>query len=87
MMIINREMLRTDKPEKKILDDGCVNCVLALWSEDVFCDSNLYLPRWTICNVSYYLAHIEEFDGWIEIENILLPEKFWAEKEATKEQK
>ena len=73
MKKITKEMLRTDLPKLIIYKDGSVNCVLALHSDSIYCESNTYIPKWTVSNVAYYLRNREMFDGWIELEEIPTP--------------
>jgi hypothetical protein len=73
-MIIKRSMLRHDLPTERCKPDGGVNCVLALRSDSQYCATNTYLPKWMTSNVAYYLAHPEEFEGYIELEDVDTPE-------------
>ena len=72
--MITKKMLRTDKPVEKRLADGRINSVLALWKESIWGEDNHYLGRWIVSNVAYYNANIDHFEGWIELEDMLLPE-------------
>ena len=62
--VITKEMLRTDKPTSDF--------ILALHSNAIYCQSNTYIPKWTVTPLEYYLAGFKrgEFEGWIG-----LPEK------------
>ena len=72
-------MLVTDCLPEVHEKDGYVNCVLALFSDKIYCESNTYIPKWTVCNTEYYRTHTDEFEGWIDLEelmpNIVIPKK------------
>lgn len=70
-MKITLDMIRTDLPPIIHYKDGSVNMVLAVWKKDNYCETNQCIPRWQICNTEYYNTHPNEYDGWIELENIL----------------
>jgi hypothetical protein len=65
--IVKAAWLRTDAPPL-IEKDGHCNCVLARHSDNFYCPTNTYLPRWDVCSVPWYLNNRENYDGWIEIE-------------------
>lgn len=67
-MKITKDMLITDRLPEEIDKDGYVNCVLALHNDSIYCESNTYIPKWTVSNVAYYLKNPQEFEGWIDLE-------------------
>lgn len=75
-MKITKDMIRTDLPPVLELEDGCTNTVLALMKDSGYCETNLYIPRWQVCNTKWYCANKGMYEGWIELENILLPQEF-----------
>jgi len=58
--------------------DG-VNVVLALLKDDQYCASNLYIPKWTVVNTLYYIANAEDYEGWVELEDLNPPEELLQE--------
>lgn len=78
-MKITKDMLITDCLPSVHEKDGYVNCVLALFSDKIYCESNTYIPKWTVCNTEYYRINADEFEGWIDLEelmpNIVMPKK------------
>lgn len=64
-------MLITDRLPELQEKEGYTNCVLALCSDEIYCESNLYIPKWTVSNVAYYIKHSDEFEGWIDLEMLL----------------
>jgi hypothetical protein len=62
-------MLRTDLPELRVTD-GYTNVVLCLRKDSLYCESNTYIPKWDISNVAYYLNNKDDYEGWIELEDI-----------------
>ena len=64
-------MLITDRLPELQEKEGYTNCVLALYTDEIYCESNLYIPKWTVSNVAYYIKHSDEFEGWIDLEMFL----------------
>jgi hypothetical protein len=83
-MRITKDMLRTDLPPIKELEDGRTNVVLAFWKDNVYCDTNTYLSQWTVSNTAYYNINSHAFLGWVELEEVLLPKKFWQDENNSK---
>ena len=75
-MKISKSQLRTDNPPIIELEDGCCNIVLACHSDNIYCETNTYIPRWTVSNTKYYNKNPDDFIGWIELEDTLLPDEF-----------
>lgn len=53
---------------------GYVNCVLAMRADTQYDTTNTYLPKWEVVNAVYYNAHLDAFDGWIDLDDSLPPE-------------
>lgn len=64
-MKITKEMIKTDKPDININE-----MILALHNDSIYCESNLYIPKWTVTNRKYYVRNIHEFEGYIELEHV-----------------
>lgn len=74
-MKIKQSDLITDRlPEIREVN-GYTNVVLALWKDENYCETNTYIPKWQICNTEYYAEHPDEFQGWIELEDIFPPKE------------
>lgn len=52
---------------------GYTNCVLALYKDSYYCESNTYLPKWQVVNTEYYNKYPDQFEGWIDLEDALPP--------------
>lgn len=72
-MIRKEDIIKDRLPDIIYAEDGGVNVVLALNSEKIYCATNTYMPRWTVVNTAYYNKNPQEFDGWIELENVPTP--------------
>jgi hypothetical protein len=75
-MQITKEMIKIGPaPERINVRDG-VNMVLALNKESLYAKdgSNAYIPRWQVSNAAYYNSNLEDFEGWIDLEDIPLPD-------------
>jgi len=48
--------------------DGYVNSVLAIRKDSFYCDSNTYIGKWDCPNTEWYNKHIEDYEGYIELE-------------------
>jgi hypothetical protein len=70
-MIITRQMLRTDLPPVRTDRGGGCNCVLACWKRTIYADTNTYIGRWTTSNTAYYCKNVDQFEGWIELEDLV----------------
>ena len=57
-----------DAPERH--KDGSVNVVLALWTPEMFTESNSYLPAWNVVNSVYYNINQHMYRGWIALEDV-----------------
>lgn len=49
--------------------NGYTNCVLALYKDSYYCESNTYLPKWQVVNTEYYNKYPDQFEGWIDLED------------------
>jgi hypothetical protein len=79
--MITKSQLIKDRIPPIIFDKyGGVNVVLALQKDTNYCETNLYIPKWQIVNTSYYGAHADKYEGWIELENVQPPKEL-LEKE------
>ena len=70
-MIITRDMLRTDLPPVRTDKGGGCNCVLAVWKRTIYDNTNTYIGRWTTSNTEYYRKNVDQFEGWIELEDLI----------------
>ena len=70
--MIDITQLQTGLPPIRHLADGGVNVVLAVWKlKNYECGTNKYISRWHVVNTVYYNAHPDEYQGWIELEDLL----------------
>jgi hypothetical protein len=67
-------MLSIGKAPVRIKDNG-VNVLLVLRKDSIYekDGSNAYLPQWGISNAAYYNDHLNEFEGYIDLEDCILP--------------
>lgn len=70
-MIITREMLRTDLPPVLTDSTGGCNVVLGCLKRKCYDDSNTYISRWQTSNTVWYRAHADDYEGWIELEDLI----------------
>ena len=74
-MQITKEMLTTGPAPERISSRDGINMVLVLYKESMYSKdgSNAYLPRWQTSNTAYYNRHLDDFEGWIDLEDLSLP--------------
>lgn len=85
--MLEPEMLQKGLPPVAYLGEGpnkSVNVVLALWSREIYDNSNQYIPRWCVSNAEYYRKHIKQFEGWIGLKNMDTTPLSRAEKRKAK---
>ena len=70
-MKITREMLRTDLPLIKSDRTGGCNVVLGCLKRKCYDDTNTYISRWQVSNTVWYCAHADDYEGWIELEDLI----------------
>jgi hypothetical protein len=68
---ITRQMLRTDLPSVRTDKEGGCNQVLACWKRTIYDNTNTYIGRWTTSNTEYYRKNVDQFEGWIELEDLI----------------
>lgn len=73
--MIKKSDLKTGKAPEIVAQDGSVNVLLVLRVDDFYTErddpnDNWYIPNWTVSNASYYNAHMDEFQGYIELEKV-----------------
>ena len=74
--VIRANQIQTGLPPKRKKRDGSVNVVLAIWKRSNYCKTNTYIPRWQVVNTEYYHKNADEYEGWIELEDLIgAPEK------------
>lgn len=69
--VICANQIQTGLPPKRKKKDGSVNVVLAIWKRSNYCETNTYIPRWQVVNTEYYHKNSDEYEGWIELEDLI----------------
>lgn len=75
MIILKSQINSNDTPPPIRECKGYVNCVLAIRADTQYDKTNTYVPKWDVVNTVYYNAHLDNFVGWIELEDAFPPEE------------
>lgn len=75
--MIKKSDLKTGKaPERwSGKDNETINMLLVLHSDDIYDDTgdNWYIPQWSVANSRYYNTHMDQYQGYIDLEDMPKP--------------